>query len=422
VAAAVVFVALARLFVSWHVIGTNDIVFWERFAELVRQAGPLGIYASSTHYNHPPLVSWFLLGIGSLGETTGMPLPFLLRSAPILADAGSVFVIWHLLRRRHHPYAFALTLICCLNPVSFLVTSYHGNTDPLFIFFVLLAVLLAESGRAFGAGLVLGLSLCVKTVPVMFVPFFWFWFRGMRERGAFAGGLLLFPLAVFLPALVHVPVPFVNNVLRYSGIKGIWGVSHVLFERMSLQGLLWRGTPFPKQVFDVFVPVVLYLYACLNVLCAWRLSRRRLDLVQGCFLAAVLFLVLTPGFGIQYLFWACYFAVLCLPVLGTAWVILAGCFLLGVYGYWGGLGPPYYADSYRYGPWAGWNRVFDLGLWALLFVLLSAFSKKTERVSGGSCPGCHGRPTMPSRGYARPAPPRPDFAQCVRPSLPLDIE
>ncbi len=390
VAGAVALVTAAKLFVSWCAIGTNDAVYWMDFAEVIQKAGSVRIYALLGHYNHPPLISWLLAGLNVVEARTGWPFPFLIRLLPILADAASVFVIWHLLQRRRPSYALALTLICCFNPVSFLISAYHGNTDPVFIFLVLLAVLLAGSRRTFWAGLTLGLSLCVKIVPVMFVPVFWFWLQDRRERAVFSGAALVFPLIVFAPALILSPGPFFHNVFQYSGLKGIWGIGHLFLEAFAATGLLQRAPHVAANVLVWLVWVTLSLFTLATILFSWRVvGRRRVDLVEGLFFVTALFLILTPGFGVQYLSWLAYFAVLSAPVLGTAWVFLAGTFLLRVYAFWGGLAPPYYANSYLAGQWRGFDRLLDLTLWALLFILLSFFSRRRRLLQAAVRPRAH---------------------------------
>ena len=383
VAMAVGCVTAAKLLVSWCVIGTNDAIYWMDFADVIQRAGSVRVYAILGHYNHPPLMSWLLVGLNVVKAGTGWPYPFLVRLAPIFADAGSIFILWSLLQRRRHPHALALTLVCCFNPLSFLISAYHGNTDPVFIFFILLAVLLAESRRTFWSGLVFGLSCCVKIVPVIFLPVFWFWLRGRRERTVFSGAALVFPLVVFVPTLVLAHGPFLHNVFEYSGIKGIWGIGHLYLEIMAALGLLQRMPQLADIFFLHLVPVALFFFFSATLVFSWTvMGRRRADLIDGLFFVTVLFLILTPGFGVQYLSWPAYFAILTLPALGTAWVLLAGAFLFRVYAYWGGFVPPYYADSHKMGQWTGWDRVFDLVLWALLIVLMSAFLKKrrqTER-------------------------------------------
>jgi len=376
-AAAVGLVTMAKLFVSWCVIGTNDAIYWMEFADMIRRVGSLRIYAFLCHYNHPPLMSWLLAGLNAVEAGTGWPYPFLLRLAPILADAGSTFVIWFLLQRRRHPHALALTLLCCLNPLSFLISAYHGNTDPVFLFFVLMAVLLAESRRTFWAGLVFGLSCCVKIVPFIFLPVFWFWLQDRREKSVFLGAALVFPLVVYLPAFLLAPSFFFRNVFQYSGIAGIWGIGHLILEGFVAAGLLPKALDVALAVLSCLVLFTLPLFVTgAMYFSAKAVATRRADLIEGMFFVAAFFLVLTPGFGVQYLLWPAYFAIMTLPALGSAWVFLAGAFLIRVYAYWGGFVAPYYADSDLIGQWMGAERVFDLVLWALLIVLLRAFFKK----------------------------------------------
>jgi hypothetical protein len=81
-------------------------------------------------------------------------------------------------------------------------------------------------------------------------------------------------------------------------------------------------------------------------------------------------MVVTPGFGVQYLSWLVAPAVFIGVGFSVAYNALAGSFLAAVYVFWNGGWRLYLADSVVVGPWHGPIVVLDLVLWSFLFVSL----------------------------------------------------
>ena len=173
-------------------------------------SGPTDI---SPMFNHPPLVSYFLRGIYSLGavralQENGLTFPFLLRLPGIIADFVVVLLMLRLRKRWALP-TWSLLLLA-LSPVSIMVSGFHGNTDPM--------VAVVRGARRLPcacatsrprAGVALALSCGIKIVPALLLPaFFWFWYsrqRTMRFLFPFimTGHRDLDPATAKLPASVR---------------------------------------------------------------------------------------------------------------------------------------------------------------------------------------------------------------------------
>src|SRR4030095_6459873 len=145
----------------------------------------------------PPMI-YVIRFWGWLADVSGLPFRFWLRVPSILADIGAVLLLARWLPRswpdrRHLPVLLAMALC----PVSVLISGYHGTTDPTMIFFILLSLYLLEvSAPAWIAGILFGLSVCIKVVPLALVPLLFLYIRGMRQRvGFFAAAAVTF--AVF---------------------------------------------------------------------------------------------------------------------------------------------------------------------------------------------------------------------------------
>jgi hypothetical protein len=177
---------LLLLLLAAKTYGTNDIYRFEAFTAASRYFGAF-IYRAIPDFNRPPSMIHLLLLIGWLSNVTGLPFSFWLRVPRILADAASVWVLWKILgpRLKERSIRWALLMLAAAPPF-FLVAGFHGNTDAIMIFFVLLSVFLNERGMpAWLAGAMLGLSVCFRITPVIAAPVMYFYMRDFRKRIAF---------------------------------------------------------------------------------------------------------------------------------------------------------------------------------------------------------------------------------------------
>ena len=112
---------------------------------------------------------------------------------------------------------------------------------------------------------------------------------------------------------------------------------------------------------------------------AWAGRRAAARPVDAFGFVMSLFLVLTPGFGIQYLVWVLPWIV----TLGTEllWVhsIAASVFMLHVYTKWSGGFPWYLADSTYGVSWSGFLVWHELLCWLVALVVLKAFADLVMR-------------------------------------------
>ena len=250
--------------------------------------------------------------------------PFIFRLPMILADAGTCLLLWRIWRgRRDSPLAgWVAAAAFAWNLDAVLVGAFHCNTDNLFAFL-----------RPAGC-----LPRCVA--------------RQFRRRGAGAGrfdqrqagaGAARPGAAVdlpkppgrppvrdrpgarrlpFVPVLIFAGNKFVRNALAYTPVSGEWGLMLLLPARAAGWYHEWG-----KAV----------LLAAVAVLAVASRRGRRWDAYQVAALTLAVFLLLTPGFGVQY-------TVYVVPVLlavdlrwGTLYGLLAGaCLLVAYAGGWAG--------------------------------------------------------------------------------------
>jgi glycosyltransferase involved in cell wall biosynthesis len=255
-----------------------------------------------------------------------------------------------------------------------MVSGFHGNTDPIFVFLVLLgAYFLLIRGSWPAAALCIGLSINIKIVPLIIIPAFFFWIATWPRRIGFLIVVGLITLAGFG---YHLSVSFSDlwrNIFSYGGIIGIWGL-----------GRIWmyvRGA-FPQAIQPWFPVLARYVMFGLISLLAFLKGRESLPkignqwagndqqrsqyLLETIGWAFLIFLVAAPGFGVQYLSWLVGPGIF-LGIVGLSlYTVIASIFLFRVYTFWSGGFPWYFANSDVRGQWVGIDRTLDMILWLLL--------------------------------------------------------
>jgi hypothetical protein len=309
VAAACAF--LFKLFLALFTEGTLDTAAFADHLAKIEEFGGVGAYrvsgAFNNPFNSPPFIVHFLKAVGWLAHTTGLPFAFWLRLPCVLADAGSLYLVWKLLERsgvrRETPL---LLVMLALSPVSIIISGFHGNTDPLMIFFILLSAYLLEArGCVWLAAVAFGLAFNIKVAPLIFAPALWFYLPGMRRRIEYFGLAALVFLCGSLPYLLSDPLLIVRSVFGYSSIYGHWGWTH-LAAKWFPESLQFARPPHGVTgAHAVAAAAGKWLLLALIAAAALWFNRRKdrppLTLQLG--FAAAIFLFLTPGFGAQYLSW-----------------------------------------------------------------------------------------------------------------------
>ncbi|GAC1541209.1 MAG: hypothetical protein NVS2B7_13810 [Herpetosiphon sp.] len=334
-------------------IGTNDVQTWQHFTEQIRTIGQANLYLSERNFNHPPLIGLLLRLMDWLTTHSHLPFPFWLRLPAIVADFVSVVIV---LRLIGPTVPVALLAVC---PPLIMISGFHGNTDPVMIMWIILGVWLLErapvnSQSAAMAGVAIALAISTKIVPVILVPIFLLWLPSWRSRVLFTSCLSATVLVGALPFILTVPGAIVRNVFDYKSIYGQWGIGRILY--------LGRGLPRPHwlTVTDLAFERYGRLLAggSIMLLSLWLNWPRRykptLFVQSG--LILLVFLVVSPGFGVQYLAWIMPWVVVAGIRASMAVYAACGVFLASVYSFWAGQWPWHYAGS----PSNGWDSRPDV--------------------------------------------------------------
>ncbi len=298
---------VAKLYCAWTTIGTADIAFFSRFAETIANRGVKAAF-DDPMFNHAPLLTEYLGVIWPWSEGHGRIIARYIRVPCIVADFAVVLILLWFRRRTGRPALWAIGLLAA-SPVSFMVSGYHGNVDPVVVLGIVAVTAAAACGQPALAGLFLGLTCQIKVVPLLIVPifFFHFWHRQKALPFSLATGLAL--LAGWITPLLIAPHAFARQVLAYSSTWGWWGFTYLL--RLSGVPEFFSSLPpySSAQMAVISLCKVIIIGSVLTL--AWR---RRAAPPESLFstvaFAFLFFLVFAPGFGVQYLVYLAPFLLL----------------------------------------------------------------------------------------------------------------
>jgi hypothetical protein len=319
--------------------GTSDVMTWELLGRMLLRGE--NFYATELH-NWPVLWIYVCAVAVVVHDATGLPFFTLVKLAPIAADACIAGLLYSTSLRQGWSARGALLtgLIYALNPVSILITGYHGQFDSLMLAPTVLAWTI-WNGRAMASqpnrlpalkhadapparptfrrvdlvtsALALGVGIWFKPVPLLLLPVLLPRMPAWRQRIAFT--LLAMAPATLgtLPYFLKWPTDVAANFLGYSSWFGQWGypVLWMIVEYVRSGTIPW-WLPDPDEVSTplrlMFGAGKFVLLGALGVTW-WLAYRRRFDLLRGIVATFAVFYFATVGFGVQYLLWIVPFAV-----------------------------------------------------------------------------------------------------------------
>ncbi len=354
-----------------YTYGTNDMYRWELFAAGARHSGVV-LYHALADFNHPPSMLYFLRFLGWLVDHTSVSFPFLLRAASALADFAGLALVWKILRPEPDQTSMRWAiLLLALSPGLLVISGFHGNTDSLMIFFLLLAVYFAERGRpAALSGAAFGLAVCVKLTPLIALPAIVLYVSGYRRRVAFCAAAGIVLLLGWSPFIFQDGRFILDRVFGYRSIYGHWGISYLL-DRLAHGGGFAQSASASSDLFHKYGALTL-----LALIGAWtlrfHLARRKPPIFAQVGAILILFLAGSGGFGVHYLAWLMPW----IPSFGVESALVfytaSGVFSILVYNYWCGGVPCYLADSNAIGDYQGHLDYFQIACWLCVLALLWA--------------------------------------------------
>jgi len=369
---------LLRCWIAVRSGGSTDALIWEYFGKSAEKIGLRAayLYEDGTHgvtvLNHPPLpVLWAIASV-RIAQATHGSFAFVFKLPMLLAEIAVVF----LFLRRKAPRSPAAAAAYAWSLCAILVSAYHGNTDGVCAALLLAAALALEEQRPTLAGGLLGMAINVKLVPILAVPACLAAITGWRARRSFLASLACWAAPFAIMTALSGPA-FLRRLLRYRPISNLWGIEAFLSQGVGRLGPFFASLDHAWSQRGEWVMFAAVLGA------AWLSHRSQHGPVRAVFLAIGTFLLLTPGFGVQY-------TIMVLPLffaqrLGRAVVYgtLAGLFIGIIYvDFWDGKVP---WVSLFGGPYPAPSPAFGIAAWcALLAGLVDAI--RPVRLLVGSPP------------------------------------
>ncbi len=357
---------LLREIVAWVSDGSSDIALWQQFSSHSQDEGILSTYRAFADFNHPPLMAMWGSSAEAFSRLGLGRFAFIFKQLPIALDVAAVALLAQRAAPGGRAASTRLAWLYALNPATLLLSAYHGNTDVMLAVLMLAAALWSAEGRAQWAGLALGFAVNVKLTPLVLLPILGAFHLRQKTLKPWLGALAVCALP-FAVLLLLQPGPFIKQVLLYNGQMDWWGVMYFLttaMEAAAQSPALKAGGEFFAGLANGYSQFAKALVLAIAGLGAFLVTRPRgYDVVRACAFAVAMFLVLTPGFSVQYLAWPVplLFAVSTGLALRFAW--LAGGMLATAYLFlWTG-GFPMFSHFHGY-PHV--SAVFGVLAWAVL--------------------------------------------------------
>ena len=323
---------LSRFALAGISIGCDDAEIWLKHGKLILEHGLRYAYDSppdgALYFNHPPLAGYWAMLAAYLSKLDAYRFSLWMKVPGLLGDVLAVWLIVRIAAKRGTDAAVWAFAAFGLSLLAILMSGYHGNTDSACAALTLLAAYLFEERRRPGAaGFALGAALNVKLMPLFLVPALLSRCRSLKDVRAYLVGLSLAGLP-FVPFLATSAHEMYIKLVRYNSQQLPWGI--VAFLKQA--ALLPAYEPHATRIRALYAVegryVILAAVALVSLVNAVVRRDRPYELPA---IAWAIFLVLTPGFGIQY-------TVCVLPLLFAAdlrraiiYSLNAGCMLLLVY-------------------------------------------------------------------------------------------
>jgi hypothetical protein len=272
-----------RIAVLWTFPGNFDSKSFGLAARTAARGGDL--YDGGVPYNYAPVWAQALRGLASLGEMANVDLIRMIGLTLTAADLVTAFLVYRLCRERLGRHRAALAgLIFFANPVSVLLSSYHGQFDNVSILFLLAALLLVRREKAAGAAASLSLALCVKHItwfhPLLFA---------VRRRPRISLALAAAPYVAFLASFL----PYRES---WRSIRGaVFGYR----AHTTIYGVDWLVGLFPGLPRSL--PTILFVAAMAAAVLLLGLAD--VEIARASLILMLVQLVFLPGFGRQYCVW-----------------------------------------------------------------------------------------------------------------------
>lgn len=282
VVAAIIFGLYFRLSLAGFTLGNYDLFSYKIVAEIVSKGE--NVYAATKRYNYSPF--WFMILSGFYKINTlfaEVSFRVIVRGFLSLVDLATLAVLYKIskLKKIFFP---PVAVGFFLNPVSIIITGYHGQFENLTLLFILSgAYFYLRNKKSKLAGLLFLSAGIIKHIVFNQVLVFLNHFFKKKNKVIFAFALcaVIF-LSAFIPFWPIGKRGIINNVFLYKSLTGGYGINYFL-----------------EKINPDFVSVYNKIFIFLLFIFAFKFKSR--SLVKAVLVNSLFFLSFAPGMSDQYL-------------------------------------------------------------------------------------------------------------------------
>ena len=313
---------LIRLALAFATVGQSFDIGSFELARHQLGADPLHLYSALTlhlpdhdapRWPYPPGFFAWIVPAGWLADTTGLPFHGLIQLPAIACDLALAWLVQAFLggRGASDRTRLAAAALIALGPSFIAISGYHGQIDSVAILPAVAALILWDrggGGRAWSAGLLIGIGAAIKTIPILMPLALLPTARSWREGAALVGA------AVAVPALAMVPFGVADHgalatVAGYRGAPGVGGLS--LLAQPDLARIWISGQAVDLNVVNRFLldhgsAVLIPALAAAGAL----MLRYRPEPARAAVVLWLTVYVASPNFFLQYAVWGLPFFLL----------------------------------------------------------------------------------------------------------------
>ncbi|MBI4451974.1 DUF2029 domain-containing protein [Candidatus Woesearchaeota archaeon] len=257
-------------------------------------------------YGHPSRI-YLSYAVYKISQWMSVYFSTLIKYPMIIASLVIAFLMRKILRihKRNDKKIYNSIALYLFNPLTIMVSGYHGQVDNLGIIFLMLFLYLMLKRQKVSIlnDLIFGFSLVIKPVTAAIVPYLM-----LRRRKIFKMGLFLFTISIPFAALLFTykfltAQIALKYVLLYGGVRYLWSYSRI-------EQYLTTTFNLP-EVHEAFV----YIYIAITVLMFlfmlyYFYKNKNIGYIDGIIISYFIFYAIHSGFGIQYLLWSLPFMAL----------------------------------------------------------------------------------------------------------------
>ncbi len=237
----------------------------------------------------------------------------------IFFDLGNIYLVYLLSKQNLNS-----GLLYALNPITTLISSFHGQFDTIPLFFLLLAIYLFKKNKTIFAFLTYSVAVGIKTWPIMFIsPFI----KRLKEKKILL--ILIIPIVPFLSIIIYYlkfknnPIDIFFTIVKYHSLFGFFGIGKAI----SLIFVFFNLN------LTIFLQKILLITFFMIFMVSSILIRKK-KIEKEILMLMLIFYIGTTNFAIQYLSWIVPFLILIRSKLWHILIFLMSIFLIINYSSW----------------------------------------------------------------------------------------